>query len=96
MTGALRPETLIRPRPEILFRELGEEAVVLDPESGIYYGLNEVGTAAWKLLAGGARLGEVRTALLEIYEAPAERVWEDLLELIRGLEENRLIEVLEL
>jgi hypothetical protein len=96
VTGALRPETLIRPRPEILFRELGEEAVVLDPESGIYYGLNEVGTAAWKLLAGGARLGEVRTALLEIYEAPAERVWEDLLELIRGLEENRLIEVLEL
>lgn len=96
MTGALRPETAVRPRPEVLFRELGEEAVVLDPESGIYYGLNEVGTAAWKLLAGGARLGEVRTALLEIYEAPAERVWEDLLELIRGLEENRLVEVLEL
>ncbi len=96
MTGALRLETAVRPRPEVLFRELGEEAVVLDPESGIYYGLNEVGTAAWKLLAGGARLGEVRTALLEIYEAPAERVWEDLLELIRGLEENRLIEVLEL
>lgn len=93
MTGALRPETAVRPRPEVLFRELGEEAVVLDPESGIYYGLNEVGTAAWKLFAGGARLGEVRTALLEIYEAPSERLWEDLLKLIRDLEANGLIEV---
>ncbi|HVR96943.1 MAG TPA: PqqD family protein [Thermoanaerobaculia bacterium] len=94
MTGDLRPETRVRPRPDVLFRELGEEAVVLDPESGIYYGLNEVGTTAWKLLAGGSRLGEVKTALLAAYDAPPERIWSDLIDLIHDLSEHRLVEVL--
>ncbi len=35
---------------QVLCRDLGAEAVVLDLESGIYYGLDEVGLRMWKLL----------------------------------------------
>jgi hypothetical protein len=93
MSAALGPETLLRHRPGILFRDLAGEAVLLDPEAGLYFGLNEVGTRAWNLLAGGATLGAVHVALREEYDAPAERVWEDLLALARELLTHRLVEV---
>lgn len=88
----LGPDTLLRHRPGILFRDLAGEAVLLDPDAGLYFGLNEVGTRAWNLLGDGASLGAVHAALQEEYAAPAERIWDDLLALVQELLEHRLIE----
>jgi hypothetical protein len=90
----LDPSCLVRPRPDVLFRDLGGEAVLLDLEAGTYFGLNEVGTAIWNRLAAGARLGEIHTKLVETYDAPAERLWEDLLALVRELARQGLVEVI--
>ena len=35
---------------DVLFQDLGEEVVLLEVESGQYYGLNEVGARMWSLL----------------------------------------------
>ncbi len=90
------PETVLRHRPGVLFRDLAGEAVLLDPEAGIYFGLNEVGTRAWNLIGQGAEtgatLGAVHAALLAEYDAPPERIWDDLLTLIRDLLDHRLVE----
>jgi len=92
------PDTVLRHRPGVLFRDLAGEAVLLDPEAGIYFGLNEVGTRAWNLFgppeAGtGATLAAVHAALLEEYDAPPERIWDDLLALVRDLLAHRLVEI---
>lgn len=92
MSAELGPETLLRHRPGILFRDLAGEAVLLDPDAGLYFGLNEVGTRAWNLLGGGATLGAVHAALREEYDAPAEKIWEDLLALAGELLAHRLVE----
>lgn len=84
--------TALRHRAGVLFRELAGEAVLLDPEAGIYFGLNEVGTRTWALIGGGSTLGAVHAALAEEYDAAAERIWEDLLALAHRLLEHRLIE----
>ena len=91
----LVPETAVRHRPGILFHELDGEMVLLDPEAGIYFGLNEVGTRAWALIGGGATLGAVHAALLADFEATAEQIWEDLAALVRKLLEHRLLEIVE-
>jgi hypothetical protein len=96
VSSALGSDTLLRHRPGVLFRDLAGEAVLLDPEAGIYFGLNEVGTRAWNLIGGaagaGATLAAVHAALLAEYDAPPERVWDDLLALIRDLLAHHLIE----
>lgn len=93
--SALGPDTLFRHRPGVLFRDLAGEAVLLDPEAGIYFGLNEVGTSAWNLFGAGsgATLAAVHAALLAEYDAPPERIWDDLLVLIRDLLAHRLLEI---
>lgn len=88
------PETRVRPRKDVLFRDLGGEAVLLDPEAGTYFGLNEVGTEIWSLLAGGIPLGEAHASLVRTYDAPADQVWEDLIALVRDLAGSRLVEIL--
>lgn len=87
------PETVLRHRPGVLFRDLAGEAVLLDPEAGIYFGLNEVGTRAWNLIGPEVTLEAVHAALREEYDAPSERIWDDLLALIRDLLAHRLLEI---
>jgi hypothetical protein len=90
---ALGPDTLVRHHPGILFRDLAGEAVLLDPEAGIYFGLNEVGTRTWNLLGAGATLGAVHAALLAEYDAPPERIWDDLLALVGDLLAQGLLQL---
>ena len=40
--------------PDVVFRDLDGEAVILDLVSGTYFGLNEVGTRVWRLVDEGA------------------------------------------
>ena len=89
----LSAATRLRPRAGVLFRDLDGEAVLLDSTRGTYFGLNEVGTRAWALLAGGATLEETLSSLLADYEAPRERVWPDLLALARELTRHELVDV---
>ena len=39
--------------PDVVFRDLDGEAVILDLVSGTYFGLNEVGTRVWRLVDEG-------------------------------------------
>lgn len=92
-SSPLSPETVVRHRPGILFRDLAGEAVLLDPQAGIYFGLNEVGTRAWNLFTTGASLDTVRATLLAEYDAPSVRIWDDLLALVRDLLSHGLVEI---
>lgn len=92
-SSELTPDTVLRHRPGVLFRDLAGEAVLLDPEAGTYFGLNEVGTRAWNLLGGaGTTLAAVHAALSAEYDAPPDRIWDDLLALVRDLLAHRLAE----
>lgn len=67
--------TRIRPNETALATTIDGETVILETESGTYYGLNEVGTFVWSRLseAEGCSLESIRNALLEKYDvAPAE------------------------
>ena len=43
----------MKPSPDVLWQELSGESVLLDLKSEEYFGLNEVGTRVWQLLASG-------------------------------------------
>ena len=47
-----RPDTVYRPQPTVLSTTLDEETILLDLETGSYFGLNETGARIWTLLDG--------------------------------------------
>lgn len=69
----IEPPAAYRPRSDVRFRRIGEEAVVVRQDAPEVLVLNPVGARVLELLAGGEALGAVGAALAEEFEvAPAE------------------------
>ncbi|MEO8132469.1 MAG: PqqD family protein [Betaproteobacteria bacterium] len=73
--------------------DLVDEAVILDLNSAIYYGLNPVGARVWSLIQEPKTVSAVLDTLLEEYDTVAERCESDLLALLEELNSRQLIVV---
>jgi pyrroloquinoline quinone biosynthesis protein D len=67
------------------------ELVLLDPEDGSYYTLDEVGARVWELADGTRTAEQIAAALAEEFDAPLETIQADLLELLGELTESGLM-----
>jgi len=76
---------------QVMDRSVGDETVILNLESGTYYGLDPVGARMWQLLGEGKSLGEVCEIMLEEYDVARERLEQDLLNLAGELAGKGLI-----
>lgn len=77
---------------EVVARELGGETVLLDLNSGLYFGLDQVGGRIWELLSEAPRtLNELCDAIEAEFDAPRARIEQDLLALAEQLSEKELI-----
>ncbi len=95
MSKGVSLASTIRINDDILFKDLQGEIVILSPKEGVYFGLDPVGTRAWQLIQHHGRLGAVKDAMLKEYEVSAERLWEDLQDLVSSLLDNGLVEVID-
>lgn len=82
---SITPESVLVPSADVLFQEVGGEAVLLDLGSEQYFGLNTVGSRAWTLLDGKATLADVHQTLCNEFDADANRIGDDLLALAQSL-----------
>jgi hypothetical protein len=83
-------ETVTVP-PQVMFRLVGDEAVLLDLQSGMYFGLDPVGARMWNLLAEGRTLDDVASTVAEEYGVEVGRVQSDILELVATLRGKGLL-----
>jgi len=81
----------LRVHRSVLSRELAGETVLLNLESGVYYGLDAVGTRAWNLLAEERTLADVCTIMLKEFEVTHDTLQQDLTTLVRELCEKQLL-----
>jgi len=58
----------VRANDAVVCAELDDEAILLNVESGIYYGLNAIGTRIWQLLVEGLGEDEIIHQILVEYE----------------------------
>ena len=84
---------IISPTQSQISSELADEAVILNLDSGIYYGLNEGGARIWELIQQPRSFGELHEALLKEYDVPAEVCKQDLTKILLDLKSANLIEV---
>lgn len=78
---------------DVLFRELDDEAVLLNLKTGVYFGLNPLGTRIWQLIVTERALCRVLDAMLLEYDVERSVLETDLLELGRQLCSSGLGEI---
>jgi hypothetical protein len=75
----------------VVFRELEGETVILNLESGIYFGLDPVGSRIWQLCQDLHSLRSVWQAMQAEFDATAEELQTDLLGLVDELTRQGLV-----
>jgi hypothetical protein len=81
----------IRISDDVVFRDLAGEAVILNLTSGVYFGLDEVGTRMWQLLSEHGDDTKALALLLDEYEVDAAQLRQDFDQLIGQLRAKGLI-----
>jgi hypothetical protein len=82
----------VRVAPGVLSREVHGEAVLLHLDSGEYFGLDEVATRMWQLLAEFGDVLRVESAICEEYDVDPEAAARDVTAFVGQLLEKRLLE----
>jgi hypothetical protein len=79
--------------PSVIYRELAGEVVLLNLQSGVYYGLDAVGSRVWQLLMQSRGVDEVCEILLDEYDVSAETLRIDVDRLVGDLSDKGLVTV---
>jgi hypothetical protein len=75
----------------VMSRQLGEECVMLDLDSGTYFGLDPVGARVWQLLNDGKSVDATCEILAREYDASREQIDRDVARLVKELAANGLV-----
>lgn len=75
----------------VVFRELDGEAVILNLDTGTYFGLDDVGTRIWRHLDRRDPIDALVGALVEEYDVEPEQARADVGRLIGQLVEKGLL-----
>ena len=76
---------------DVIFRVLGDEAVILNLSNGIYFGLDSVGTRIWQLISEHGSTEKVIETLSAEYEVEEGPLRQDLDNLIQQLMDKGLL-----
>jgi len=93
MNRTLSPLSRLRIPEGILFQDLQGETVLLNLNTGVYFGLDPVGTRIWHLIQEQQSLQKVLDALLDEYDVTNDQCAQDLFSLVALMQEKGLIEV---
>jgi len=75
----------------VTFREVGGEAVLLNLNTGTYYGLNEVGTFVWQQMDGEHTIDDLVGAICATYAVEQGQAITDVRRLVGELLDAELV-----
>ena len=82
-----------KPSDDVLFQDVGGEAVLLSLSKESYFGLDPVGTRVWSLLNLNSSLQHAFDAMITEFDVAPERLEVDLLTLVEQLADAGLVSV---
>lgn len=77
--------------PQVMSRLVGEETVLLDLSSGIYFGLDGVGKRIWETVADGQSLAQTIAVITSEFEVEEPQAEADVVEFASNLLERGLL-----
>ena len=84
-------DTRLTAPPQVLSRLVGDETVLLNLESGIYFGLDGVGKSIWEAVSEGKTLAETIDVIVAEYDVSEQQAQNDVLEFAANLVERGLL-----
>src|SRR4051794_12041404 len=89
MESQASPRTIVK--DGVAFAQLDDETVLLNTNTGVYFGVASVGTRIWTLLAEGLTDDQIRMSLLDEYDASVDTVAAELAWFMSELEDRDLV-----
>jgi hypothetical protein len=86
-------DAAIRIKKDVVFRDLEGEMVLLNLATGVYFGLDPVGTRIWGLIDGRRSAAAIVEALTAEYEVDPQTCETDLDRFLESLRDNELVEL---
>ncbi|OCC15628.1 hypothetical protein DBT_0979 [Dissulfuribacter thermophilus] len=95
MEGKIVDQTIFQRTDGKISADLEGEEVILDMDSGMYFGLNEVGQFIWKRLEEPSSFRSLLDSMLSEYDVTEEQCRQDLKTFLNALLEAGLIQLVE-
>lgn len=93
MTEALSKSSVVSAAPGQVSSTVEGEAVILNVETGVYYGLNAVGAWVWDAIQTPKTVAQIHEDLVTEFEVDPAQGEQDLVALLEDLAAASLIEV---
>ncbi len=93
MAEAIALTSHAHPNDDVVFRDLQGEMVLLNLKTGVYFGLDPIGTRIWHLIQERRSLQEIRDAVTQEYDVTKDQCERDLLKFVGELRERELVDV---
>ena len=87
----MNPDTILSIPPQVMSRLVDDETVLLDLESGMYFGLDGVGKRIWDSVTEGRSIGEIAEIISAEYEVDEARAQADVVAFTSDLVERGLL-----
>jgi hypothetical protein len=84
-------DTTLTVPPHVMSRLVGDETVLLDLASGLYFGLDGVGQRIWQAVANGKKLSETVDIVAAEYDVDRDQATADVLQFASTLLERGLL-----
>jgi len=95
MRQEINPGTVVAAIPDQVSSDLADEVIILELESGTYYGLDAVGARIWNHVQEPSTVHEIIDRLMAEYEVERQTCTEDVLALLREMRDEKLITVVD-
>ena len=77
--------------PQVMSRVVGDDTVLLDLASGMYFGVDGVAKRIWESISEGCNLGETAEVIASEYEVDEAQAEADVLQFVGELMERGLL-----
>jgi hypothetical protein len=78
-------------RDGVFATPVDDELVLLDPESGTYFGAGATGELIWRLMAEGAKVSDLCDAVLSEFDVERSTCEQDVIAFINDLADRELV-----
>lgn len=78
--------------PDVIFKKVDGESILLHMKTGVYFGLDEVGTEIWALLETGKSFDEIVKHLTAIFSVDQKVIEADLAQFLSDLKNKSILE----
>jgi hypothetical protein len=85
------PDRVVQISDQVVYKPVGDELVLLDFQTGMYFGLDPVAVRIWQLIAAHHPLAEIADTLVAEYDVPRETLERDIDALLEELERRGLV-----